>query len=104
MKGPVVQDTECLYFPTTTIDITATVELSFEVPCNDFDTAKIRDQLNREKYGLLGSVRLNKTRLAYALGMEGEKFIQACTHPNIDITRITITKYNAQGNTIHEKE
>lgn len=104
MKGPVVQDTECLYFPTTTIDITATVELSFEIPCNSFDTAKIRKQLNAERYGMLGNIRLNKARLAHALGMEGVKFIELCTRPNVDLTRVTITKYDPQGNTIHEKE
>lgn len=105
MKGPVVQEpVECVYFPTTTIDITATVELSFEIPCNDFNTEKIRDQLKRERYGLLSSLRLNNTKLAYALGMEGHKFIEICTHPNVDITRITITKYDPQGNVIHEKE
>ena len=95
---------ECVYFKTSTIDITATIELSFEVPSAGFDTERLKAQLTRERYGWLRGASINLPRLAYALGMESTKFIEVCTRPNVDITRINITKFNEQGEVIHEED
>ena len=95
---------ECVYFKTSTIDITATIELSFEVPSTDFNTEQLKAQLTRERYDWLRGASINLPRLAYALGMESTKFIEVCTHPNVDITQINITKLDEQEEVIHEKE
>jgi len=91
---------ECVFFKTSTVDITATLELSFEIPSTSFDSETIMKQLTKERYGWLKGARIDMNKLAYALGMEGTKFIEMCTRPNVDITRITITKYDEQGNVI----
>ena len=95
---------EKIRIPSTTFDVTCTVELSFEVPTVEFDSKKIRTQLNMNRHIWIRGVKLDKESLARALGMESCKFLFAGAFQNVDITRTTITKYDDQGKRIHEQE
>ena len=98
------QDLEKIKVPSTTFDVTCTVELSFEVPTVEFNSKKIRTQLNANRHIWIRGVKLDKESLARTMGMETCKFLFAGAFQNVEVSRITITKFDDKGMTIHEKE
>lgn len=104
MRGPVVPDLECVSFPSTTFDVTCTVELSFEVPTIEFNGSKIHKQLVNNRHIWIRGVKLDKESLARVLGMESCKFLFAGAFQNVDVNRITITRYDKNGKVAAREE
>jgi hypothetical protein len=106
MKAEVRPETklERILLPSTTFDITLTVELSFEVPSIHFDETQIHKQLGLHRHIWLRGAKLDKESLAQALGMESCKFLFVGGYQNVGINKITISKFDCMGNRVNEKE
>ena len=90
-------NTTKIMFPTATIDVALTVEVTFEVPSVDFSNNALIEQLRSGRHGWLRGVRLDAKTLAEVIGMENRNFLNVCGYQGIDINKITITKYDDEG-------
>jgi hypothetical protein len=97
-------DTKKVMFPTTSFEMTCTVTVSFEIPCVDFDRGAIERQLTENRREWLRGAKVDKNVIARALGMESSRFIVFSSYEDIDLNKITITKYDEKGMVIARHE